>query len=185
MGPFGVEITPSQKFELRATTGEPVTFEAGTPVRAAATYIAKNRTIELELGGQIVAFKKAKFEKKTGRLVALPEKTGQDIGISVARSLVCNPDCEARETTVSLERCTYYEQERHTSCYTTRYGRLICSDSWISIPRSGLRRMEYATVTRNYTVDARLVDRSWIELASAAGQYTDRFQEVRALTVCR
>ena len=186
MGPYTVELKPTQKFELHAVSGKALTFEAGQSVGATATYFGSKKRIQLNIGSETVRFSGAKLDKDLGQIVAPAEKSGQGVGIVVSRSLSCNPECEIRETRREHAACTYYVQERYTVCQPTggNGGGVACYDEWRQVPRPGQQWVERTTITRNYDLTASITDASGIEVATASGSYSDQTEEARPLSAC-
>jgi hypothetical protein len=184
MGPYPVEVKASQKFELQAVSGKTLSFEADRSFDAVATYLGRKKLIQMNIGTEVVKFAGAKFDKTSGQVIAPAEKTGQGVGLTVATSQVCNPDCEVRTTRREYDTCTYYIDEHHTVCRPVGNGAVVCSDTWYSVPRSGRQWVEVTEITRKFDVKANLLDRSNIEVAKASGTYLDKTEERRALSTC-
>jgi len=184
MGPYPVEVKPSQKFELHAVSGKTLSFEADRSFDAVATFFGRKKLIQMNIGTEVVKFTGAQFDKTSGQVIAPAEKTGQGVGVTVSTSQVCSPNCEVRTTRREYDTCTYYIDERHTVCRPVGNGGVICSDTWHQIPRSGRQWVEITEITRTFNVKAELLDRSNIELAKASGTYLDKSEERRALSAC-
>ncbi len=184
MGPYPVEVKPSQKFELQTVSGKTLEFEADRPVQAVASYRARKKLIQLNVGAEVVQFAGAKFDKTSGQVIAPANKTGQGIGVTVSTSPICDPECETRQMRREYRSCTYFMDERHTVCRPVGNGGMVCSDTWHSVPRPGRQWVEVTEISRKYSVKADLLDRSNIELAQALGTYVDRDEDERPISVC-
>jgi hypothetical protein len=184
MSTFFARSTLLLSSALALTSGKPVVFEAGQSTSGSATYLGRKKRIQLQLGADTIEFSGAKLDKKTGQVTAHPEKTGQNVGVTVSQQLRCAPECETRESVRSRETCTYFVDERYTTCWESG-GRVVCNDQWRQSPRTGTQWVETTTIRRNYDVTAKLFDRSWSEVAQASGTYPETVKEVEQLTVCR
>jgi protein-tyrosine-phosphatase len=184
MGPYPVEVMPSQKFELHAVSGKTLSFEADRSFDAVATFFGRKKLVQMNIGTEVVKFTGAQFDKTSGQVIAPAEKTGQDVGVTVATSQVCDPDCEVLHTRRDYYSCTYYIDERYTVCRPAGNGAVICSTHWRQVPRAGHQWVEVTEITRKFGVKANLLDRSNVELAKASGTYLDKTEEVRALSAC-
>ena len=183
MGPYPVEVQAKQKFALQSVIGRTLEFEADQKVSAIATYFGRKSLIRLQMGGEAVEFANAKFDKDTRQIYASPARSGQGLGVTISRSLVCNPDCEQSEVTRVLESCTYFVEDHYTVCQDTPYG-IRCHDSWRQVPRTGTQWVDYITTTRTFAVEASLFDRSLAEVAKAQGNYQDSERRTRKVTPC-
>ncbi len=184
LGPYSVELNPTQNFDLESIEGKTLHLEVGKPVQATATFLGRKSLITMVVGADTVHFKGAKFDKNSGQIVVKAEKSGQGVGIVVSQAIVCNPNCEVIETTESEERCTYYTQQRRTRCYYAG-NRVECYDEFESIPHRGMQWVEKKTTTKEYSVNASFADESHQSLAQASGSYQDIQKEFQTLSSCQ
>ncbi|MBU6375268.1 MAG: hypothetical protein KGQ59_04680, partial [Bdellovibrionales bacterium] len=183
MGPYPVEVQAKQKFALQTVTGRTLEFEADQKVSAMATYLGRKSLIRLQMGAEAVEFANAKFDKDTRQVYASPMRSGQGLGVTISRSLVCNPECEQSEVTRVMETCTYFIEDHYTVCNDTPYG-MRCHDAWRQIPRTGTQWVDQILTTRTFAVEASLFDRSMNEVAKAQGRYQEAERRRQAVSPC-
>jgi hypothetical protein len=179
LGPVPVELKTSQKFELRAASGKTLELDAGSTIAATASYDARKRLVLLQWDGETVPFSGAKFQRKTGDVVASAARTGQGVGLKVS----------SREAWMTREPL---RQERRP-CTIAPAGRSWCSSTdrpqWCHgasphFGQLGWQLVEVARVRRGYNVTAILQDRSNTPLAQAFGQYQEQAESIRPLEEC-
>jgi hypothetical protein len=187
-GPHALEMEVSEGFTLVDRKKQNFDFASDSIHHLQAYYSGSKKTLTLTRVGlsdqkQNFDFKKVTFNKEDNGITSDPATTGQNAGIEIKRTLVCNPECESVAEQEVTRSCTYYETRERTRCHGRGHDR-ECNTYWESYPVSGLQRVRETTTVRSYNLSGRIFQSHWT-MAVANGSYRDTNVSSVSLTSCR
>jgi len=183
LGPYPVTVNPSETCSLRTTDNETLSFQAGRPVSVRATYLVKDKRIQLDVRDSKVVFEKASYDTDTETLTADAAESGQNVGVSVKKTQICNPDCEEITRSTEQRSCTRYEQRQETYCRWNGHHQQ-CHTRWVSYPIPGWHWVEFTTITRTFRIDSVLNSLDQRELARSSDTLKVRDRQRESFGPC-
>lgn len=157
-------------FNLTNTKGDIHSFQSEKPESIWGIFEPGKKTVTLSIGNESFLFKGAKA-LNDNEVVVSAKKSGQNVGLSLKREVICNPECETVwEEVYKNQPCQIVAHEmRNTASYPIFYG------FW---------DVKVTSTQRSYKVTGSLYTVSGVQLTALEGTSTIKIEKHKAITYC-